>query len=171
MICPSLRWRLGSVSTPLETKRRIHKMFIPPCSIVPRSVHGPVPSRVLHHIQLSSASAVGASFTFECTGALPTTFPVPEEEWVLEFITQCAFSLLQVTWQELGFLPAHTDTPPQVMVDDDCKGSVFEFLVQIHQCHVSELWYWLSCLLYRQERHWWKWWFCGWWINTLSATG
>lgn len=79
-------WTYGAQICPLtETKiyfsficlwkclRMIHKMFIPPCSTDQKIFHGTLTFCTLHHIKLSSASAFGTSFTFECTETLPST--------------------------------------------------------------------------------------------------
>lgn len=91
--------------------RMIHKMFIPPCSIVQRIFHGTLTSCILHHIKLSSASAFGASSHLNAQRLCHQQFPVPEDECALQCITQFFLPLLQVTWEELNFVSdTHTHT-------------------------------------------------------------
>lgn len=92
--------------------RMIHKMFIPRCSIVQRIYHGTLTFWILNHIKLSSASAFGASFTFECTKTQQSSTVSSAWRWMRMEMYHTLFSLLlQVTWGELSFIP---EGPPRL---------------------------------------------------------
>ena len=91
--------------------RMIHKMFIPPRSIVQRIYHATLTFCILNHIKLSSASAFGASFTFECTKTPQSSTVSCAWRWMCTKMYHAVFfPLLQVTWAELSFIPEHTHT-------------------------------------------------------------